>query len=551
MENRTDKNRGGLLLSVANLRTVCEELAEVVGRERLQDVLATYEPQRIKGIPASLLHESQAHPLAVEWRELMDAVTASEREGQFLLPDRSYFLLDHLIRLRSISDVDNISELLDRLTKKDEYYSALFEIFILSFYRNAGNDIEIVPRTPHKRTPDFIVRAKNRDVYIECKSLEDRSRKEQRVWGQIEGRILRSLTKARRSWRVTIQAKRTLHGADIQIILGLAAERIKADSLAAQQTPDNGVTLTFESFANPSVWQFGGVQIERRTERFVAEADHRIGRNGNLLHRNIRMVESAPFYSSNETKRILSDVSDAHGQIPEGQRGIVHIEIPFRNSGRILAVADDAFQRVFGLLKQRQRLNAVVLSSRIKNPSPREGQDAVWDYFVVVPNARPQRPLPKSFRIAGWSGAYYKQPVWDWVRQLFKFMWWNLKSQKLSWRTILNMRRELSRKGGGKGFVAIKFDIGEPLSEQTGRSLYNYCSSDGTRQLRLWQSFENHFRVDIVDVSFGRRTFRSDANELSVGTVHDLAVGWSAESLWVAVDGRPLEPVEHAHANGM
>jgi hypothetical protein len=544
------KQEGGIALTVANLRSTCDELVALVGHERFHHILATFNPEKTKGLATFLLHRSQAHPLAIEWRELTQAVENSERANKLLLPERSCFLLDQLIRLRSLTGVAGIDELLNRLSNSNEYYSALFEIFILSAYRQAGADIEIVPRKEGKRTSDFVMRFKKRNVYVECKSLEDRSRKEQRIWEQIEGRVIKALSSRDRSWRVTIKAQRTLEGRDIPSVASLAWTRIQSGSTARARTPDGSILVDFEPFPTPEVWQPGGVEsIQRRSERGYVEAEQFIGPTGGQYLRNIMMVESQPFYPKNETPRILSCIKNAHGQIPKGACGIVHIEVPFRNSARILDVADLAFQRAFGFLKQRRRLNAAVLSSRTLNPNMKEGDDAIFNYFVVVPNAKPDETLPPKFRIVGADDGVpiiRRQPIWEEVRWWAKLFWRSIKAGNLFLPKRVKGPEDLeSMCRTGKGTILLEFGINEPLSSQLGRSVINYCSADGARQLRLWQSFKNHFRADIVDLSFGRRTFRANLNDLTVGGIHKLAIAWSHDAPTAAVDGRMLEEIPH------
>jgi hypothetical protein len=224
------------------------------------------------------------------------------------------------------------------------------------------------------------------------------------------------------------------------------------------------------------------------------------------------------------------------------------VEIPYRNSARILDVGDLAFQRTFGFLKQRPRINAVVLSARTQMPANKEGDRPVMDYFVVIPNAYPGARLPGKFRIVG---AEDNIPVIAARPLLADLLWWAkliwlwAKSRQVFWPTLVSGARDLEGTlSSGEGAIALEFNINAPLREQMGHSLLNYCSSDGTRQIRLWQSFRNHFRADIVERAFGRRTFRADLNDLSVGTVHKLAISWSGGAPTAAVDGQMLEEIE-------
>jgi hypothetical protein len=169
------------------------------------------------------------------------------------------------------------------------------------------------------------------------------------------------------------------------------------------------------------------------------------------------------------------------------------------------------------------------------------------DYFVVVPNANPGARLPGEFRIVGAEDGV---PVIAARRLLADLRWWAkliwlwVKSCKVFWPTLVSGARDLEGMlKSGEGTIALEFSINAPLREQMGRSLLNYCSSDGMRQIRLWQSFRNHFRADIVERAFGRRTC-ANLNDLSVGTVHKLAISWSGSASTAAVDGQMLQEIE-------
>ena len=260
------------------------------------------------------------------------------------------------------------------------------------------------------------------------------------------------------------------------------------------------------------------------------------------------VVEITPFFERDELKRVLKVIQDAHGQIPAGSAGVLHIEIPHKNSARLLEVADGVFQRVFGVLKSRTRMRAVALSARTFDLKVKEGGDPIIQYVSIVPNGNKNIVLPKEFFVLGFDerGPPLRVPTWS--QRLADFFFWLLLWIRGEWphfpvkrpgKSDFDMLLE-----GGVGTMFIEFGIYEPLSDQIGRSLFYYCSRDGRRQLRLWQSFKDHFRADVVDTLFGRRVFRANLNDLEVNRQHRLAISWSDQSLSIAVDGRVLEEIK-------
>jgi hypothetical protein len=395
----------GIAISTANLRSTCASLRTAFGPARFDSIVSTFNPAQTRGLAAYQLERARAHPMAVEWHELMQAVTQSEDAGKLLLPERSFFLLDNLVRLNELLDLPNIERVLVQLEHDNDYYSTMFEIFVLSGYRQSGASIEIVPesRRPNERRPDFVVRTRNGDCYVECKSLEDLSRREDRLWEQIEGRVVKVLISQKRSWRVLIRARRPLSGRDIPELLALIKSHAMADDPEAVQNSDGQISIEFRRYTIFfDAWLPGGRDaVTSELPRVCFECETMADVAGSLFHKNLGIVEAEPYVRPDETQRILDDISDAHGQIPQGACGIVHVEIPFRKATRLLDTCDLAYQRAFGLLRRKTRLNAAVLSARSFRPNLNDGDSPFLDYHAVVPGPSPAFTLPKEMVILG------------------------------------------------------------------------------------------------------------------------------------------------------
>jgi hypothetical protein len=239
----------GISLTLDNLRSTCQHLRVAFGVARFDKIVSTFSPAQTRGLAAYQLEKAKAHPMAVEWHELMQAVDNSEKAGKLLLPERSLFLLDFLVRLRGLLDLSGIERVLKKLESAGDYFSTVFEIFTLSAYRQIGANIEIVSEStqPNERRADFLVRGKP-DCYVECKSLEDLSRREERLWEQVEGRVVKVLLKHRRSWRVIIRAKRALKGNDIADILAVITSRVKAEDINPVRIADGQMDIEFQIY---------------------------------------------------------------------------------------------------------------------------------------------------------------------------------------------------------------------------------------------------------------------------------------------------------------
>ena len=186
---------GGFSLNYNNLKELCAYLRAKLPMLLTDSILGAFKPEETKSLAEFHLMRARAHPLAVDWYYLAQGVIEGETNRKLCISERSLFLLDELIRLCGLLDVSGISRLLSRMGQSDQYHSAMFEALILSQYRQQGAKIEVVDEEPvqGKRRPDLKVSVDGADVYIECKSLEDLSRKESRIWEQLEGRIVKLL----------------------------------------------------------------------------------------------------------------------------------------------------------------------------------------------------------------------------------------------------------------------------------------------------------------------------------------------------------------------
>jgi hypothetical protein len=541
----------GVNVTVQNIRSICDMLRCSIVPQKFDQIVATFKPETVQGLAAFHLHRAQAHPLAVEWHELMQAVEKSEIANALLLPERSFFLLDNLVRLKSLLDMPNIDRILNKLNTGREYFSTMFEVFILSSYRQIGSEIQILAEStvPGERSADFLVRANGEACYIECKSLEDMSRKEERLYEQLETQIMRALDDHKRSWRVQIRANRILHGRDISGLVALVVEAIESDDLSGLNSRDGNMSISFQRYtAFPHLWINGTHEdISRTFSRGLVECESATDASGNPHYKNAMIVESEPYVSNDESKRILADINDAHSQIPLGSSGIVHIEIPYKKGTRLLEVSDLAYGRVFGLLKKKRRLNATVLSARTLHADTANGSNPILNYFAIIPNSNPASSLPATFAILGTdSGTMRIQKGSRWSD--LKWWWTTIKARFANgisaWPIAVTQTSQLAALGrSDEGTIVIEFGINQPMETQIGKSLLYYSSPDGAKQLRLWQSFANHFRADIVHPNFGRRTFKGDLNHLEVGKLHKAAIGWSAEGVSAAVNGEMLAPL--------
>src|SRR5580704_7324835 len=98
----------GISVAFESLRASCDQLRTAIGADRFDRVLNTFHPERAKGLGTCRLMRAQAHPLAVEWHGLQQEIEETEKKQTLCLSERSYFLLDSLVRLVSVLDLPGV-----------------------------------------------------------------------------------------------------------------------------------------------------------------------------------------------------------------------------------------------------------------------------------------------------------------------------------------------------------------------------------------------------------------------------------------------------------
>lgn len=468
---------------------------------RFERLMGAFDPKSVKGLRAYHQHAAAAHPFALWWTQLQKDVDKTKAKKAFVLGDSSVFLLDFYTRLLDAANDPLFPEMLEKLAAPNQFFSTMFEAFIYSAYRQRGLPISFIPRSKQAgvRTADFRVGEGADAVLIECKSLQDPSEEEASIWFGVCARIAKELLRQKQHWRVTLTPNRYISGRDAESVLARSKELITQGRL--------GPAALSEFVAWKAEVIDSTATFSRTTDFGWVEAEITVGDKGEQIVKAPAIVQVQRFFDPDETDRIQRAIEDAAGQLDGRAAGVVHIEIPFRNAHRLLDIADNAYGRTFGrLAKSHAKISCVGLVGRFVDPKTKEGRDPIASYFANIPNAKAARSIPISFPVLGAEGEDHGM--------------------------------------GGEGTIFIEFAINEPLPDQQGRSLYSFCSHDAQRQLRLWQSYKNHFRADVVQPAFGRRTFKADLNNLAVGRFHKLALAYSATDMGAALNGQLIEPLK-------
>lgn len=482
-------------LSIENLHAVVNDFRNLIGQEAFKKLVGQFDPANARGLRDYYKKLAAAHPFAPWWNRLQKDVTKSLEVGALALSDSSVFMLDLYMNLLRLKADPNFSEFIEKLASPNQFHATVFEVFIFAACKDRGFPIQVVPRDAGgERTPDFQI--SEGALFLECKSLQDTQEDEAQYWFEICGRVSRELLKRRLDWRVTLCPTRYIQGVDIESILDFCRAQMDVGAFGSAVLPE---TL---------VWKAEAVGDQsRRTDFGWVESESQTDSTGVQVNRLV-VVEVDRYFDPDLTGRIQKAIEDARGQFMADAPSVLYIQVPHRSSTRLLEVADHAFDRTFGrLAKSYPEISCVVLIGRFLDPKVHPGGNPVVTYYSVMPNPSAKNPIPVDFPVLGAEGKSRIEEV-------------------------------------GQGTQVFEFGINEPLLEQTGRSLIYECSHDGRSQMRAWQSFENLFRIEVVQPQFGRRLFKADLNDLEVGRAHKLAMSFSNEGISIAMNGSLLQAVQ-------
>ena len=148
----------------------------------------------------------------------------------------------------------------------------------------------------------------------------------------------------------------------------------------------------------------------------------------------------------------------------------------------------------------------MVLSGACVLQNPVDPSKPLHRESAIVPNRHARNSIPASFRILGSAPSSY-----------------------------------LEKLGGDEGTIYIRFLVNQALHQQSGRTAIFHCSTEGLRQIRIWQTYKNRLRFEVFGPKIGRKTKDYDVNFLTIGDYHGLAIAWGDDGIPAALDGQMLK----------
>ncbi|MDG4895584.1 hypothetical protein P9272_18600 [Mesorhizobium sp. WSM4976] len=455
------------------------------------------------GLPQYFERLARAHPFAAAWHDLQGSVEA----GSIQLSEQAFFLLDMRFALVAAARDPEFGKLLSRLRGDDEYFSAAFEAFVFQMYANELKlPISFVP-TGQDKQPDLVsdLRGAGR-VYLECKSLLDDVRIEERTWVRIREAIVRKLEKAKKSLEIEIIAHRAIESRDAVCLIDDAVGIID-NQIRDFQIYRDGYFVSKRQLMEDG--EFVPLPINFKSDpecSMVYGAEH-----NSQYASKVWMAKMRAFSSLNQLDRLKALFKKARDQLPSDYPGVVHFQVPYRNAQHFQNALDACRDALAEDLNRRKHICAIVITGRFLDKHRESGSDPIISFHYVIPNYSAEAKLPDGFRLLG-------------SRPVARIMGEDKNEFELT----------------KQGMMRFNFGIYKEMEKQTGRYMVSYVSSDGFRQLNIWQDFFDRSRIEFWHEESGHHILDFDMTDIVPGETNKIAIQWSSEGLAVALNGAML-----------
>ncbi|MBZ9813420.1 hypothetical protein [Mesorhizobium sp. CA7] len=491
-----------------NLSACAASLRSLVSEPIFTRLMRGYtEYATAKGLPEHFRRLARTHPFAVAWHDLQEGIGKSLKAGSLQLTEEAFFVLDLRFCLTQIKHDPHFESLLSRFISDTQFFSTAFEVFIYAmYYLHFKLPVSLIPESvnPGQKSPDFVI-GSDQLVFVECKSLLDDVRFEDRVWLDLQMALSKVLDRSPHSLCVSISASSIVKPSDANPVLSLATDLIRNYPRQAGGEV-NGCTINLslllkkgETMPLPlPVPQLCGA----RSVSFGAEY-------GAVSARKVWRVEARPCADPKQSDRLKRLLRDASNQLPSDAPGVVHLQIPYRDSKHFQDVLDEAWPMLERELSKHPQICAAVVTGRFLDRKAKSGGDPIQTFHAVLPNYAAEFRLPPKFSLLG---SHPLQGVGG---------------------SVIDEQFHMPE----TGTIVVEFHLGEELSEISGRYLLHYCSADGWRQINIWQHFREKSRIETWHEVSGHHSLDLDLKHLKVGVLHKMAFTWSNDGLSFSIDG--------------
>jgi len=488
-------------LTPQNLRKKADEVFSLFDLKTLNQERAKWDVSRFREREYFDKFQNEASPLLQAYVGLYQEVEASEVSSSLKLsPETWLFLYPFLILPPQVLE-GRAEHIIKKIEVPSLFYTAIFELRTLCDYCEVYNQVNVIDENlTEDKSPEFVVLVNGKKVYVECKALEDKNFTHRRVCSDILKRIIKYTTKKRVSCEIKVS---TLHEIDFKVGEAIAKqliEKIKKSSQVDEVMNCEGCSISYRAMSLPP---FNVVPSGTGFDIFVdskegtqLETQMLRDKKGNLRALSAMFIETEGL--KDLESKLITRLRDASKQIPSDEQGVVHILIPYTKGKDLHSIIDALFNKVFSWLKRHPHLNAVILTGRYFDPNIQnlDRNQVIKYHSAVIPNSEPNGSLPEGFSIP------YLQDVSSCV-----------------FSTLL------------EGQLKFTLLAQSSAKENLGRTIYYEATKDGSKQIRVFVTFDALVRIELISTEFGRRLYEAEGMNVSISKPETFSFVWDAKNM--------------------
>lgn len=512
-----------MIVEPADLERICKQVADILGSEFINEMKMV----NLNGFPQStgVKRENRdqlaecarqkliAHPLA-HWLQKFDMEAAkSVAVGGLQFSETSHRFLHFAANLIAGGSAKNFELVIPRLKQRSEFHSAAYELEVAAKYLALGYEVQFVPVMVNQMTPDLVITMNGASVQVECKSSKYEEDEQHNFFMQLAVRLDAAIEGLRENLSLTISPKLKISGRHVERLANeLIAEIPKVErreqflggvvSVEWQKTDPDVVIVQTAPDDMQTVSDFLRSRKGPSTDSAYVSLTSMINAEGRANWKQGCALEIKNYFEVDIFHSLKGKIKKACRQLSSDQPAIIHIQVPCKSVRTFLSVIDENFERLFALVKEQNKVRAVVLECATINWSIRDGDNPIASLCYVISDPEAKCALPEDLRIGG--------------------------------TTDMGIRVALT-----SGTLAFPFKKPADPSILHFRPLFFHSTPHGDEQIILWATNNNTFRFEVISAKIGRLVIEEAVDWLELPDEFEVLVSWGTDSRFLRV-GPPV-----------
>ncbi len=427
----------------------------------------------------------------------------SRKEGRLHLSGESFKIIQMYDDLLTLKENNDIQRIISSINVPKSFYSGLFELLIAASYNRMGYNVEILEESDN-RTPDFKVTSDLSSFYVECKSLENKSRNAEAVWERVSRRVNKVASLLEWQLGVTIMAKDYITNSQADELVEYLQASLKAPCNRKLNFDHSVVYVNFLAPYNDerpfkkiefSALDLGRVEFSLRK---VGDIDY----VSQLSYINVK-----GFFSGNYVKQAKRLFKKAMSQLPHNEFSVLHLEIPHGSQKEFIPSIDAIYPKIYDILNRKSgHINSVIISAIPKDPVVVKESASIIQEHVIVPRLKFNSINSENIELLGSNDS-------------------------------LNILDGI-KNNPSEGTVFFEFILDRPLQSKLGCYIFSAVSGNGEHQVKIGLVSEQKIRVEVVTPKVGHLMCDYiSSNIIREKSTNKMAISFEVGAIKTALNG--------------